>query len=399
MKNCNIANIVSKSHAHSLCLFLQNQVSSPKPSIPSKTGAPMVTIRRIDNPQSGDPMVTISMAKDNKQKDDKLLYTLVNGQAMRTNDAPQDLIPNAKLMEMNKKQKKKLKKQTAPEAPAPALQQQHQYQQPNSLPMQHQNTTPHQQQTGRAPLPLDPTGRVDLDRLQLPPGISITRLSGAAPDRKYFPASTEEYAGRDQSVLPLPGTVNHSPNVDYSAMEGMPSGLSGPNVIVVDTANLKTREEEEKEKKGAKKKKKNKNKSDNSQDTLAKSASIGVMPSFMAPQQQPTSTPQLQPDVPSQQSNNNLKSGPQVLIKNVNGKVTITPVPETGATAVDNNGIIPKSKPSKKSLNNVSDVQKSHSVPNVNGHVQDANGDPRKFSFSNNDGDDPGKIQNMLLLF
>merc|ERR1719414_2726817 len=106
----------------------QNQVSSPKPSIPSKTGAPMDTIRRIDNPQSGDPMVTISMAKDNKQKDDKLLYTLVNGQAMRTNDAPQDLIPNAKLMEMNKKQKKKLKKQTAPEASAPALQQQHQHQ-------------------------------------------------------------------------------------------------------------------------------------------------------------------------------------------------------------------------------------------------------------------------------
>jgi len=365
----------------------QNPTSSPKPSIPSKTGAPMVTIRRIDNPQSGDPMVTISMAKDNKQKDDKLLYTLVNGQAMRTNEAPQDLIPSAKLMD--KKQKKKLKKPTAQEAPPPVIQQQHQYQQPNTLPMQHQ--PPYQQQapTGRAPLPLDQTGRVDLEKLQLPPGISITRLAGATPDRKYFPAATEEYSQRDQSVLPLPGTVSKSPNVDYAAMEGMPSGLSGPNVIVVDTANLKTREEEEKEKKGVKKKKKNKSKSDNSQDALAKSASIGVMPSYITPQQ-PTS--QHQPDVSPQQSNNNLKIGPQVLIKNVNGKVTITPVSDAGATPVDNNGMIPKSKPNKKSLNNINDVQKSQSVPNVNGHVQDANGDPRKFSFSNNDGDDPDKV-------
>jgi len=162
---------------------------------------------------------------------------------------------------------------------------------------------------------------------------------------------------------------------------------------LLDTANLKTREEEEKEKKGVKKKKKNKGKSDNSQDALAKSASMGVMPSYITPQQQQSAS-QHQPDVPPQPSNNNLKSGPQVLIKNVNGKVTITPVPDAaGATPVDNNGIIPpKSKPNKKSLNNINDVQKSHSVPNVNGHVQDANGDPRKFSFSNNDGDDPDKV-------
>ena len=349
----------------------------------------MVTIRRIDNPQSGDPMVTISMAKENnKQKDDKLLYTLVNGQAMRTNDAPQDLIPNAKLMDINKKQKKKLKKQGTPEVPLPPAPIQHQHQQPSSMPMQQQSAM--HGPPPRAPLPLDPTGRVDLERLQLPPGISITRLSGAAPDRKYFPASTEEYSGRDQSVLPLPGTVNNSPNVDYSAMEGMPAGLSGPNVIVVDTNSLKTREEEEKEKKGVKKKKNKKAKSENSQESLAKSASVGVMPSYNIPQQAP------QPDIPPPSSSNNLKSGPQVLIKNVNGKVTITPMPETGATPIVNDGPLqkPKNGNKKSSLNNIinNDVQKSHSVPNVNGHVQDANGDPRKFSFSHvNDGDDPGK--------
>merc|ERR1712223_1388937 len=251
--------------------------------------------------------------------------------------------------------------------------------------------------------------------------------------------------------LPLPGTVIKSPNVDYAAMEGMPSGLSGPNVIVVDTANLKTREEEEKEKKGVKKKKKNKGKSDNSQDALAKSASMGVMPSYITPQQQQSAS-QHQPDVPPQPSNNNLKSGPQVLIKNVNGKVTITPVPETGATPLaqseqilhkNSSSKVPPQQQQQKNqpqtahsqtqpqINGVkksppqmrqvlentatSAVQKSHSVPNVNGHMQqqqqqnqgtqnncknngniehDLHDQGKKglLSFNSADGDDPDKV-------
>merc|ERR1712062_937169 len=105
---------------------------TPRLSIPSKTGAPMVTIRRIETPNA-EPMVTISMAaknnagnnssasatnnqqNKNSKTEDKLLYTLVNGQAMRTPEAPSDLLPNAKLLDntLSKKQKKKLKKQTA----------------------------------------------------------------------------------------------------------------------------------------------------------------------------------------------------------------------------------------------------------------------------------------------
>merc|ERR1719266_1906193 len=65
----------------------------PRPSIPSKTGAPMVTIRRIETPNA-EPMVTISMAaknnagnnssasasnnqqnRNNSKTEDKLLYT------------------------------------------------------------------------------------------------------------------------------------------------------------------------------------------------------------------------------------------------------------------------------------------------------------------------------------
>ena len=118
----------------------------------------------------------------------------------------------------------------------------------------------------RPPLPLDPNGRVDLERLELPTGISITRIHGAAPDRKYFPSNAAEYSagGRDQSVLPLPGSLqpptlpssatasskmipeNSQAPIGYTALEGMPAGLNGPNVIVVDTSSLKTREEEEK---------------------------------------------------------------------------------------------------------------------------------------------------------
>ena len=88
---------------------------------------------------------------------------------------------------------------------------------------------------------------------------SITRMNGGqVPDRKYFPASAEAYGNRDQSVLPLPGTLqpqntqppmqNSAGLMEYSAMEGLPPGLNGPNVIVVDTSSLKTKEEEEKEK-------------------------------------------------------------------------------------------------------------------------------------------------------
>jgi len=96
--------------------------SSARPSVPSKTGAPMVTIRRVETPGRPEPMVTISMAKNensgngkNPGKDsgngsDKLLYTLVNGQAMRTSEAPSDLLPDAQLMDLSKKQKKETEK-------------------------------------------------------------------------------------------------------------------------------------------------------------------------------------------------------------------------------------------------------------------------------------------------
>ena len=52
--------------------------------------------------------------------------------------------------------------------------------------MPHQNPCQQKAPTGTAPLPLDETGRVDLERLQLPRGISITRLSRAAPKETFY---------------------------------------------------------------------------------------------------------------------------------------------------------------------------------------------------------------------
>ena len=265
---------------------IQQPPEPARPSVPSKTGAPMVTIRRIETPNAAEPMVTISMAKNgsgnasnNKQvKEDKLLYTLVNGQAMRTPDAPSDLLPNAKLVEganLSKKQKKKLKQKQNQMQNQMIQQPQHSQSfpmmggaMPNFTPIPFgtsahmtprappsSSAAPSASSKPRQPLPLDSNGKVDLDRLQLPPGISITRMSGPTPERKYFPASADEYGSdRDQSVLPLPGTVSSQPQptsasggMDYSAMEGLPPGLNGPNVIVVDTSSLKTKEEEERE--------------------------------------------------------------------------------------------------------------------------------------------------------
>jgi hypothetical protein len=82
-------------------------------------------------------------------------------------------------------------------------------------------------------------------------GISITKIQGAPPERKYFPAKPNS----DQTILPLPGTLNTPPapvvmpqpsinsSVGYSAVSGLPAGLNGPNVIVVDTSSLKTRDQ------------------------------------------------------------------------------------------------------------------------------------------------------------
>ena len=65
----------------------------------------MVTIKRVMRPDSSEPTVTISVKKEDDLKakvqappQDKVLFTLVNGQVLKTANAPDNLIPGAKPM-------------------------------------------------------------------------------------------------------------------------------------------------------------------------------------------------------------------------------------------------------------------------------------------------------------
>merc|ERR1719412_830098 len=102
---------------------------APVPAAPAKSDQPMVTIKRVMNPGISDPTVTISVKKEEEKEPEKVLFTLVNGQVMKTDQAPENLIPTAKPIPedlarrilpdkqanaeagLSKKQRKKLKKQ------------------------------------------------------------------------------------------------------------------------------------------------------------------------------------------------------------------------------------------------------------------------------------------------
>ena len=70
----------------------------PPAAPPVKSDQPMVTIKRVMRSDSSQPTVTISVKKEEKNAMDKekVLFTLVNGQVLKTNHAPENLIPSAK---------------------------------------------------------------------------------------------------------------------------------------------------------------------------------------------------------------------------------------------------------------------------------------------------------------
>jgi hypothetical protein len=88
--------------------------SRPAPPPAPKSDQPMVTFKRVMRPDSSEPTVTISVKKDDEggraetasgrggppggQGQEKVLFTLVNGQVMKTANAPDNLIPGAKPM-------------------------------------------------------------------------------------------------------------------------------------------------------------------------------------------------------------------------------------------------------------------------------------------------------------
>ena len=160
------------------------------------------------------------------------------------------------------------------------------------------------------------------------------------PERRYFP-SKPNAAGGGEEYLPLPGqhqshawnqpwlpsaALNSSlqqqpaaaatgnPNAEYLLKAGIdPKHAS--NVIVVDTSSLATSDDNDSAAatSGGGSKKASKSSKKRQRQKLLKEQHL------KQDQQQ---------QQPAPSTKNDLKSGPQVLIKNVNGQVTITPVPE-----------------------------------------------------------------------
>lgn len=218
---------------------------------------------------------------------------------------------------------------------------------------------------------------MDLDKLSLPEGISISRITGPVPERKYFPCKPAPEPAPESKPFqpwaqPQPGQfmpsfsssqfagTTFTPESQYSSSMqpqfGMGNGGSGDNsnVIVVDTNQLTTREEEERmrkeEEKGKKKKK-------------GKKAGVESVPGatvFGASNPYPGIMPAPGPAEPKKEWNPamyggydpqaGVGGGGQVLIKSVNGRVIITPVPGTGNNPpLPNSGDARPPAPSKPS--------------------------------------------------
>jgi len=358
----------------------QPQQPAPPPTRPPpppapKSDQPMVTIKRVMRADTNEPTVTISVKKDEASpapQNEKVLFTLVNGQVMKTPSAPDNLIPSAVPMpkdlvkqilpeeepKLSKKQKKKLKARMESEGSKSSA------------------------GATRPPLPTTPQGNVDLDKLRLPDGVSISKISGPVPDRKYFPCKTGPEGG--VPVPPVQGSGAGNPWGQGGAFGGAPGqfgqqgqygapgafpgqfpGQGGPvggyggqfgaqrpagrdqNVIVVDTNTIDTQAEK------TSKKKKKKNKvaaSEASSPATPIQGGVwgagggggvlgGGVPGYVPPPQPPAQTAPAKPKewTPAQYGGYVPPAGGgggQVLIKSVNGKVVITPVPGTGATPI-----------------------------------------------------------------
>lgn len=284
-----------------------------RPSVPSKASPaqPMFTIKRIQTPDGGQASATISL-KD--KQNEKLMYKFVNGEILRSRDAPADLLPEAKPMGDGKKKKKKAAKSLANNRTNSPLTEE------NGSSRIRSGTRPGSDLKVQSslPLPLNAQGKLDLDKLQLPNGISITKIDGQVNERKYFP-SKPDMGGVSSSVFPPDTAVKHA-EVNFNELT--PELINNPNVIVVDTSSLKTEAEEKSElsSQNGKNGKAAKKAGKKSQET----------PYLINESQSPKNSRDngVSPQLPAESDANALKKGPQVLIKNVNGKVVITPIPE-----------------------------------------------------------------------
>ena len=384
-----------------------------RPCVPSLSNQPMVTIRRVESSGTSDPTVTISMkekdrlqgreglpnfTQSNTREQDKLLYTIVNGKVLKSSNAPENLLPQASIMPTNAKmyhQKGNINSAVA------------------SSTSKSTSFVENSAKSSRPPLPLDSCGKIDLNRLELPSGISITKIEGQAPERKYFPSKPSEQI--DPNILPFPGqhkdqrgVFSNSPTKSNGINSLQPSAYSvdslgqynipgiGPtnpnNVIVVDTSSLADSENTPKSatQTGEKISKKNKKKSKQAQQQVAESFGANSTPSPQITKKSPMiSNVLVQQNTSAYASTSHnaykgikesmtasnggstagdLNSGPQVLIKNINGRVVITPVHGTDKNSISSEKVDLNSKSdrSKSIYNQSKTVSSTQTERNIN---------------------------------
>jgi len=242
----------------------------PKPSVvtssvTSSTSQPqqMVTIRRIMQPNLSEPVVTVTL-KGETSDNDRVLFTMVNGQVIPANKSgsssnsnsrttttttPKMSVPTPpqpekpavskkKQKKLERKKQKKLEKKEAENAQLEAL----------SRPKfnQHAFTNP---STVRG----DGGNDFTLDNFRLPPGITLTRVQGSAnhhhpelPMRvtaNYKDSSVSANMNVNNAARSNPIIVT-SPLVKPKLKESS-GGLSTPNVIVVDTRKIQHQQTEQ----------------------------------------------------------------------------------------------------------------------------------------------------------
>nr|CAD7258739.1 unnamed protein product [Timema shepardi] len=227
---------------------------SPPPPAPSKKTEPpparakvedqqppqMVTIKRVIEPNGTEPTVTITL-KGTTPDEDKVLFTLINGQAANVSNA----------------------RPSSTNVPSPS-------------PVATTTTTSIQVGNSYNNHPAEVNHRVapkgkqevvnprsfSLDTLKLPPGITITKVDNPTPAPQRKPQNRS-----NESVKSHPANTGGSPTIIATPGASGPTRLAGfgtPNVIVVDTGKMKEElhisKDDDMTNNGNKKKNKKKNK-------------------------------------------------------------------------------------------------------------------------------------------
>ncbi|PSN54996.1 hypothetical protein C0J52_02315 [Blattella germanica] len=198
-----------------------SQMSSDSQQTPQ-----MVTIKRVMEANGAEPTVTITLKGATPDKD-KVLFTLVNGQVISpvTRSPSVNQLTTATAIQINNVINTKA-------APIPA---------PSLAAQRLKSETPSSANGSRS---------FSLENLKLPPGITITKVdnpkapavrkSQCKPSENSKPPSSLVSNHSSTTIISAPTAMGGSSRLGgYGGGMGLSQGISGSNVIVVDTGKMK----------------------------------------------------------------------------------------------------------------------------------------------------------------